>query len=411
MMGLASWLPRNSLAGQLGNWKPVQKGQIMDRGEGRLGDVAKLALKLGLTAFGGPAAHIAMLHDEVVNRREWLTEEHFLDLLGATNLIPGPNSTEMVIHVGHVRAGWRGLIVAGALFILPAAAIVLAFAWLYVQYGATPGAEWLLYGIKPVVIAVILQAIWSLGKTAVKGRLLGAVGLVVLVFYLLGFNELLLLAGAGLLVMLARNLGRWGPPRMPPASLLSGLPVLVCQTPETSLSIIAQMFLVFLKIGAVLYGSGYVLLAFLQSDFVERLGWITTQQLLDAVAVGQFTPGPVFTTATFIGYVVGGWAGAAVATVGIFLPSFILVAAVNPLVPRLRQSPWAGALLDGVNAASLGLMAGVTVDLGRAAIIDSFTALLAVSSAVLLLRFRVNTTWLILGGIALTILARLLHMI
>lgn len=382
----------------------------MDRQEGqRLGEVAGLALKLGFTAFGGPAAHIAMLHDEVVIRRKWITEEHFLDLLGATNLIPGPNSTEMVIYVGHARSGWRGLVVAGVLFILPAALIVLAFAWLYVQYGATPGAEWLLYGIKPAIIAVILQAIWSLGKTAVKGRLLAMVGLSVLVLYLVGLNELLLLFGAGLLIMLIRNWGKQGSHKIPLVGLLPGLPALIAQAPGTSsLTLLVQLFLVFLKIGAVLYGSGYVLLAFLHSDFVERLGWLTNQQLLDAVAVGQFTPGPVFTTATFIGYVIGGWPGAVVATTGIFLPSFILVAAVNPLVPRLRQSPWMGSLLDGVNVASLGLMAGVTFELGRAAIVDWFTALLAVLSAVVLLRFKVNTTWLILGSIALTIAAKLL---
>jgi chromate transporter len=314
----------------------------------------------------------------------------------------------MVIHVGYARAGRRGLVAAGALFILPAALIVLALAWLYVQYGTTPGAEWLLYGIKPAIIAVILQAIWNLSKAAIKGRLLAAVGVSVLALYLVGVNELMLLFGAGLLVMLIRNWGKWGSSKLPLAGLLPGLPALVAQTSGVSLPPLIQLFLIFLKIGSVLYGSGYVLLAFLHSDFVERLGWLTNQQLLDAVAVGQFTPGPVFTTATFIGYVIGGWPGAVVATTGIFLPSFIFVAVVNPLVPRLRQSPWLGSLLDGVNVASLGLMAGVTFELGRAAIVDWFTALLAVFSAVILLRFKTNTTWLILGSIALTIAAKLL---
>jgi chromate transporter len=367
---------------------------------GAVGEVARLALRLGFTAFGGPAAHVAMLHDEVVRRRRWLTEEHFLDLLGATNLIPGPNSTEMVIHVGNVRAGWRGLIAGGLGFILPAAAIVLALAWAYVRFGATPAAEWLLYGIKPVIIAVVAQALWNLGRTALKCPLLAAVAAAVLALYLLGLNELALLFGGGLLIMLARNLRRLF--AAPPTALLAGLPLLpwplaAWQPPAAPVDL-ARLFLVFLKIGSVLYGSGYVLLAFLRSDFVVRLGWLTDQQLLDAVAIGQFTPGPVFTTATFIGYLLGGWPGAFLATVGIFLPSFIFVAAVNPLVPRLRRSPWLGALLDGVNAAALGLMAAVTWELARAAVVDGVTLVLALAAAVLLLRFKVNSTWLVLGG-------------
>jgi chromate transporter len=360
--------------------------------------VARLALKLGFTAFGGPAAHIAMLRDDAVTRRKWLTDAHFLDLLGATNLIPGPNSTEMVIHVGHVRAGWRGLIAAGACFILPAATIVLALAWVYVRYGTTPTGEWLLYGIKPVIIAIVAQALWGLTRTAIKGPFLALVGLATLALYLLGYNEIALLLGGGIFVMLILNARRLRSSQASAAllPLLSLSPAALAQT--AAAASLGQLFLIFLKIGAVLYGSGYVLLAFLRNDLVVRTGWLTNQQLLDAVAIGQFTPGPVFTTATFIGYVLGSWPGALLATLGIFLPSFVFVAAVNPLVPRLRRSPWMGALLDGVNTAALGLMAAVTLELGRAAIVDWLTAGLAIIAAVLLIRFKINSAWLVLGG-------------
>jgi chromate transporter len=369
---------------------------------GPLGELAWLSFRLGCTAFGGPAAHIAMLRDEVVGRRHWMTEQHFLDMLGATNLIPGPNSTEMVIHTGYERAGWRGLIVAGSLFIFPAATIVLVLAWLYVRYGTTPTGEDLLYGVKPVIIAVVAQALWNLGRTAVKGVFLAAVGIAVFVFYLLGVNELALLFGGAFAAALIANARRL---RTPAGAALAALPV----TPKASVLAIAgaepysalRLFLTFLKIGATLYGSGYVLLAFLRNDFVVRYGWLTEQQLLDAIAVGQFTPGPVFTTATFVGYVVGGFTGAVLATIGIFLPAFVLVAAVNPLVPRLRRSPWMGALLDGVNVAAIGLMAAVAWDLGRAAIVDALTVLLAVGAAILLIRYRVNSAWLVLGGAAI----------
>ncbi|CAA9583389.1 MAG: Chromate transport protein ChrA [uncultured Thermomicrobiales bacterium] len=379
-----------------------------------LRDVALVSLKLGCTAFGGPAAHIAMLRDETVVSRRWTTDQHFLDLLGATNLIPGPNSTEMVIHTGYEQAGWRGLVVGGSLFILPAAAITLGFAWLYVRYGTTPAGEWLLYGVKPVVIAVVAQAIWGVGRTAATGPLPIAVGLVTLALALLGASELALLLGAGALVAVARNVGRlrgypWG---------MSGLLPLGWSVPigESTLFALAagaaepygaaRLFLLFLRVGATLYGSGYVLVAFLQGDLVERLGWLTERQLLDAVAVGQFTPGPVFTTATFVGYLVGGWSGAALATLGIFLPAFVLVAAINPFVPRLRRSPWTAGFLDGVNAAAVGLMAAVAWLLGREAVVDVPTALLAVAAAALLIRFKVNSVWLIVGGAAAGLLTR-----
>jgi chromate transporter len=380
----------------------IVSGVVTSEAQGSLGEVARLALKLGFIAFGGPAAHIAMLHDEVVTKRKWISEQRFLDLLGATNLIPGPNSTEMVIHVGRVCAGWRGLIVAGVLFILPAASIVLALAWAYVQYGSTPTATWLLYGIKPVIIAIVVQAIWRLGKAAVKGPLLTAVGFGVFTLYLVGFNELVLLFGGALVVIVIENLQRvWRGGAMPAVTLvpLLGLPASwLAQAATPAPFSLGQLFFIFLKIGAVLYGSGYVLLAFLRNDFVDRLGWLTDQQLLDAVAIGQFTPGPVFTTATFIGYIIGSWPGAILATVGIFLPSFLFVAAIHPLIPRLRRSPWTGSLLDGVNIAAVGLMAAVTWELGRAAVVDWLTALLALLAAVLLIRFKVNSAWLVLGG-------------
>lgn len=370
-----------------------------------LREVAALFLRLGATAFGGPAAHIALMHEEVVVRRKWLTGEQFLDLMGATNLIPGPNSTEMTMHIGYLRAGLRGLVVGGACFILPAMVIVTVLAWIYTRYGATPQAGWLFYGIQPIIIAIILQALIKLGRQAVKGRLTGAVGAVVLALYLLGLDEILLLFTAGLLVMLVHNLPRLrrNPPHhgaalllplAPSLPLLAKWQVLTAAVPF-SLSV---LFFTFLKIGAVLYGSGYVLLAFLRADFVERLGWITDHQLLEAIAVGQVTPGPLFTSATFIGYLVGGIPGALIATLGIFLPGFIFVALTNPIIPRLRSSPWVGAFLDGINVASLGLMAGVTLQLARTSLTDLLTILLAVAAIIAIWRTRINPTWLLLFG-------------
>lgn len=359
-----------------------------------LAEVTALFLKLGFTAFGGPAAHIAIMHDEVVTRRNWLTDEEFLDLLGATNLIPGPNSTEMAIHIGFRRAGWSGLIVGGMCFIAPAMLIVLALAWLYVGYGTTPQAEWLLYGIKPVVIAIIAQALWTLGNKALKTRMLFLISAMVFILYFLGFNEILLLFAGGLIFMLITNYKRI---RQANPLLLFPFSGIAFTQIATSFSL-STLFLTFLKIGSVLYGSGYVLLAFLRNDFVLRLGWLTDQQLLDAIAIGQVTPGPVFTAATFIGYILGGIPGASLATLGIFLPSFIFVAISNPLLPKIRNSPWAGSLLDGVNASSLGLMAAVTFQLASASLTDIFTVIIAIVSFILLLRFKVNTTWLIAGG-------------
>jgi len=364
---------------------------------GSLSEVAALFLKLGFVAFGGPAAHIALMRDEVVTRRRWVTEQQFLDLLGASNLIPGPTSTELAIYLGYARAGWRGLVLAGTLFILPAALISLALAWVYVRYGSTPQAVRLLYGIKPVIIAGVVQAIWPLARTAVKGWLLAAIGALVLGLYAAGVNEIVLLLGAGVLVMAARNAGRL---RQRPRALVL-LPMLGAPALSTAGAASvdpASLFFVFLKIGAVLYGSGYVLLAFLRNDFVVRLGWLTDQQLIDAVAVGQLTPGPVFTTATFIGYIVAGTSGAALATLAIFLPSFVFVAIVYPMVPRLRGSAWMSAFLDGVNVAAIGLMLAVTWQLGRSAVIDGPSAALALVATILLLRWRINSVWLIAGA-------------
>lgn len=370
-----------------------------------LAEVAWVALRLGFTAFGGPAVHIAMLREEVVVRRRWLTDEEFLDLLGATNLIPGPNSTEMVIHVGLRRAGWAGFAVGGLFFILPAAAIVLACAWAYVAYGRTPGAGWVLYGIKPVIIAVVLQAIWGLARTAVKTVPLALVALAGLGLYLAGVNELAILFGAGLLVASMRGVRDARAVFAPLLAFVQPVAPAVPAAPD-----LARLALAFLKIGAVLYGSGYVLVAFLRSEFVERLGWLTDQQLLDAVAVGQFTPGPVFTTATFVGYLIGSWPGALLATVAIFLPSFVFVALTSRLVPRLRRSTFAAAALDGVNAAALALMAGVVWQLARTAIVDVFTAVLAIVAAACLVRWKLNSAWLVLGGAAVAVIARLLGM-
>ncbi|MEA2488716.1 MAG: chromate transporter [Acidobacteriota bacterium] len=357
--------------------------------------MARLALRLGITAFGGPAVHIAMLRDEVVTRRRWMTDEEFLDLLGATNLIPGPNSTEMVMHAGYVRAGWPGFAAGGALFILPATLIVLAFAWAYVTWGQTPAAEWLLYGIKPVIIAVVLEAIFGLFRTAAKTVPLALLGAAACALYLMGVNELAILFGAGALVFAFRFAGRFS------GAAAVAIPVV----PD-----LMRLFMIFAKIGAVLYGSGYVLVAFLRTELVERRGWLTDRQLLDAVAVGQFTPGPLFTTATFIGYVTGSWPGALIATVAIFLPAFIFVAISIPLLPRLRQSLVFAAILDGVNVAALGLMAGVTWQLARSAIIDVFTAVLAALAAAVLLRWRLNSAWLVLAGAAVAFLARWLQL-
>ena len=332
----------------MSNDATAQAAETARPSQSSIGEIAKLFLKLGTIAFGGPAAHIAMMEEEVVRRRQWLDHQRFLDLLGATNLIPGPNSTEMAIHIGLVRAGWKGLIVAGSCFILPAMLIVWILAALYVRYGSLPEATFLLYGIKPVIIAIVVQALWGLGKSAVKGLLTGLVGAAVMSLFFLGMNEILLLFAAGFVVMILENLWRnW---KQGTLNIMGALPLWVSSVSVATDAPMAAMpaipvtllklTLFFLKIGSVLFGSGYVLLAFLRADLVDRWHWLTDQQLLDAIAIGQFTPGPVFTTATFIGYVIAGSPGAVLATLGIFFPSFVFVMASSPLIPRLRRSSW-----------------------------------------------------------------------
>ena len=368
-----------------------------------LKDVTRLGLKLGVTAFGGPAAHIAMLRQDVVERHKWLTEPRFLDLLGITNLIPGPNSTEMVMHIGQERAGTKGLVAAGVAFIAPAALITLFFAWLYMEFGTTTQGTWVLLGVKPVVLAVVGQAIWNLGRTAIKSVALAAIGAGVLLLYLLGVNELVLLFGGAMVafgIHAVRSLIS-----APTVSLITPwvlIPTLARIETEVTYSLV-QLFLTFLKIGAVLYGSGYVLLAFIEGDFVDRLGWLSNQQLLDAVAVGQFTPGPVFTTATFVGYVLGGVPGAIAATIAIFLPAFVFVALAHRFLNRMMNAAWTRPLLDGVNVAAIGLMAAVGLSLARDAVFSWLTAALFAIALLLLVRVRINSALLVLGGALISV--------
>ena len=362
----------------------------------RVRELAAVFLKIGTISFGGPAAHIAMMEQEVVRRRGWLTHEEFLDLLGAANLIPGPNSTELAIHIGHRRAGWPGLVVGGLCFLLPAFVIVSAVAWAYVRFGKLPQAAGILHGIKPVIMAIVVQALWNLGRKAVRNPWLAVLGVAGLAASLAGVDELAVLFTSGLLACVARTIGSRG-------RVASFVPVFAA-LPAVSATAAAAvpfgmgpLFLFFLKVGSVLFGSGYVLLAFLRADLVERWHWLSEAQLLDAIAVGQFTPGPVFTTATFIGYLLAGFKGGAVATAGIFLPAFVFVALSGPLVPKLRASKVAGACLDGVNVASLALMAGVTLRLGKSVLMDLASVGLF-AAAILLLRFRLNSVWLVLAG-------------
>lgn len=361
-----------------------------------VGEIAILFLRLGATSFGGPAVHIAMMEDEIVRRRGWLSREEFLDLIAATNLIPGPNSTEMALHVGHRRAGWPGFLVAGACFIAPSALIVCGLAWAYVRFGQLPAAEGLLYGVKPVMVVIVAQALWALGRSAIRNRALVFLAGIALALAVAGVHELMLLLGAGLGAALLAGAIR---PRS--AAVLVPLPLLA-----PSSVTLPWLFAIFLKIGSVLFGSGYVLLAFLRAELVVRLGWLSETQLLDAVAAGQITPGPLSSTATFIGFVLRGLPGALAATVGIFLPAFVFVALSGPLVPRLRRSAAAGAFLDGVQVASLALMAVVTWQLGVHAVRDVPAVLIGVAAAVLLLHHRVNSSWLVLGGAAVGVALR-----
>ena len=366
----------------------------------RLGELFRLFAKLGFVAFGGPAAHIAMLEDEVVSRRGWMGRQHFLDLVGATNLIPGPNSTEMVMHVGYERAGWKGLCVAGASFILPAVLLTGLAAWAYVTWGSLPAVEPFLVGIKPAVLVLIVAALWKLGRKAITGWELGMLAAGVAVAALIGVSEILALLGGGLLGMLilhrraerSTTAERWLP------LLLQSTGPAAAAAGTTATVSLWKLGWFFLKVGSVLYGSGYVLIAFLEGGLVQEHGWLTQAQLLDAVAIGQFTPGPILSTSTFIGYVIEGVPGAVVATVGIFLPAFLFVGILNPLIPRLRSSAWMSAFLDAVNAAAVALMLAVSVDIGVQVLLSAETIVVCAVAAVAVFRFRLGSVWVIIGG-------------
>jgi chromate transporter len=376
-------------------------------GRTSIAELARLFLKLGTIGFGGPAAHIALMEDEVVRRRGWLTREEFLDYVGATNLIPGPNSTELAIEIGRKRGGWPGLIVAGSAFIVPAAIIVTLTAWAYVRFGQLPGVLAVFNGVKPVVVAIVVQALWRLARTAIRNAWLATIALASVAAVIAGAHELLVLLAAAAIpaiVVAGRRSRRDSATAVAPLMVGAGSGTRIVGAALGTggaagvTASLWPLFAIFLKIGSVLFGSGYVLLAFLRADFVERLGWLTEQQLLDAVAVGQVTPGPVFTTATFIGYVLAGFPGALVATIGIFLPAFVFVAIGGPLIPMIRRSAVAGAALDGVNAASLALMAVVTWQLCRAGVVSTSSVIVFVASGALLLTRRVNAAWLMAAG-------------
>ncbi|HTI07585.1 MAG TPA: chromate efflux transporter [Puia sp.] len=363
----------------------------MSQGKTSLKELAGLFIKLGLTAFGGPAAHIAMMQREVVDQRKWMDHQHFLDLIGATNLIPGPNSTEMAIHIGHERGGWKGLLVAGCCFILPAVLITGCIAWLYREYGQLPQVRPFIYGIKPAIIAIILAAVFPLAKKALKTVELGIIGVLALVASLAGLNEILVLFGSGLVVLLLYML------RRPGTALKSYIPLLFLNASFFSAAN-ARIFWVFLKIGAILYGSGYVLFAFLDSELVTK-GLLSRSQLVDAIAVGQFTPGPVFSSVTFIGWQMNGLPGAVMATIGVFLPSFLFVALLNPLVPRMRRSQLFSAFLDGVNIASVAIIVTVCIHFARETVTDWRTMVVAGLSGVVVFGFRkINTVFVVLGS-------------
>lgn len=387
---------------------------------GNVGGVIRLCGKLGVIAFGGPAAHIAMLEDEAVTRRKWLSRDHFLDLVGATNLIPGPNSTEMMIHIGYQRAGWPGLLAAGISFVLPAVVLSTLLAWVYVKYGMLPAVQPLLMGIKPAVLAVILGALWRLGRTASKPQaamqtriVLGIIGIAVAAAVYLGAPVVWSLVAGGVLGMAAlRGTGglraaaallalpdsRFNLPwaEISPSSALKWTALVAAST--VSGLTLGALGLFFLKVGSVLYGSGYVLVAFLEDELVHTNGWLTQQQLLDAIAIGQFTPGPVLSTAAFIGYVLAGVPGAAVSAAAIFAPSFVFVAILNPIVPRLRRSAWMAAFLDAVNVSAVGLMAAVLVRLTADVVTGWPAAVIALLAAAAVLRWRVSSAWVVIGG-------------
>lgn len=341
-------------------------------------EITKTFIKLGCLAFGGPAAHIAMMDEEIIEKKKWISREKFIDFMGATNLIPGPNSTEMVIYLGLQRGGVLGLFNAGISFIVPAMTIIMIFGFFYLEYGTIPQVASILNGIKPVIIAIVIQALYRLGKSLIKNKFTLIFGLLIGSIYFLGINEIPLLFLAGLIMMLIKNRNK-------------------IEDRFFSISL-PMVFIIFLKIGSVLYGSGYVLLAFLEAEFVERFGALTTTQIIEAVAIGQFTPGPVFTTATFIGYLLNGFPGAILATIGIFLPAFILVLILNPILDKVRKSSWISGILDGINIASLVLMFSVTIKLAKSSIVDINTFLIFAVSYFLIVKLKINSALVIFGG-------------
>ena len=390
------------------NGKPT----INSSGSSRVAEIALAFLRLGFIGFGGAAAHIAMMEEEFVRRRKWLTREEFVDRVGAVSLLPGPSSTELAIYLGQLRGGIAGLIVAGCAFVLPSAVLVASLAWFYVRFGTTPQVEAVLFGVKPVVVALIVQAVWSLGRVALKSKEMIVLAAVVLGLAAMHVSAIALLLGTGVAWIVAERFGAAPGGAKAASGALVQTGTAAAGTAATGMSVptVTAVFLYFLKVGAVLFGSGYVLLALLRADLVERLHWLTENQLLDAIAVSQGTPGPFFTVATFVGYVLGGWRGAAVATAGMFLPAFVFVAITAKYLPMLRKSPMASAFLDGVNAAAVALMAFVGWQFARATLGSVPTMLIAIVAAVLLLRFRVNSAWLVLGGAVAGIALRLAHM-
>ncbi|HLZ13864.1 MAG TPA: chromate efflux transporter [Candidatus Acidoferrum sp.] len=371
-------------------------------------EIATAFLRLGFTGFGGAAAHIAMMEQEFVQRRKWLTREDFVDRVGAVSLLPGPSSTELAIYLGELRGGLAGLMIAGCCFILPSAVLVGTLAWIYQKYGSAPQIGALLNGVKPVVVALIVQAVWSLGRVALRSKELAFLAMVVLGLAATNVSAVALLIGTGVAWMVAeRFAGKQAAAKSAGGIFLQGGTAVAG---SVSLPTVAGVFLYFLKVGAVLFGSGYVLLAVLRADLVEKLHWLTEKQLLDAIAVSQGTPGPFFTVATFVGYVIAGWKGAVLATVGMFLPAFLFVAVTAKYLPKLRESPMAGAFLDGVNAAAVALMAFVGWQFARETLLSAIPIAMALVAVVLVMRFRVNSAWLVLGGALVGMGMRLLHL-
>ena len=375
-----------------------------------LWQLAGIFLKIGSITFGGPIASVAIMEQEFVSKRKWLTHEHFMDLMAATNLVPGPNACEMSGLIGYQRAKWSGLVVAELSFIIPSVVISSLLAMLYVRFGNLPQVSAIFYGINPVIVALILFAIWRLGKRTLASYVPVVIFGLAILAVILGVNEAMIIFGAGLLGMVLTGLPKL---KVKPFGLISFIPILNLGlsgrlSSASSDNILLKLFLLFLKTGSLIFGSGLVLFAFIQSDIVDRLGWLTQQQLIDAIAVGQMTPGPVSSSAAFIGYLIAGWPGMLVASIGIFLPSFIIVSIIGPIIPKMRESLWLQAFLKGVNAAVLALMLSVGLTIAKSAIVDPWTLLILIASGLLLLLLKVDSFWLVLGGAVIGLLRFLL---